>query len=261
MEMLTFPVLIVTFLLTLWLTSQIARQLNARNWKMPFVLVTWLVGFAFSFASLVLLDLLELDNPLKLAMQFLLPVFFSTLAYVLLMRLSVDSALTTNIASTVIGLILTVVAIVILGLPVDKTLLASKLALNNAKASVLSMITGEASPEVVVADSPEMEEAEEDIVLEPEYTTEDFLPDAARVALQSAKNKPYIEPHFRSMNIFNARRVVGMRIRVLSKDGKEVLGKLEAVRGGDLIVTLRRREGFAQVPIAMSSLKKLEVYR
>jgi hypothetical protein len=52
-----------------------------------------------------------------------------------------------------------------------------------------------------------------------------------------------------------------MRVRVSWKDGKTAAGKLDAVQGGDLIVTLRRKEGVAQVPISMSRLKKLEVYR
>lgn len=260
MEMLTFPLLIATFLVTLWLTSHIAKQLHARHWNMPVILGAWVVGLILAFASLVLIDVLALDPLVGLALKIGLPLFFTTLSYVLFTQLSAGSALTVNVAATFIGLILAVASVVILGLPVDKTFQAGKIALNNAKATVTSMITGKPyeptqlanATEVVVPAEPEPE---------PVFTTKDFLPDEARVALEKAEKTVYTEPHFRNMSIFNARRAVGMRIRTLSKDGKVSQGKLEAVNGGDLIVTLRRPEGVAQVPIAMSSLKKLEVYR
>ena len=262
MEMLTFPILIVTFLLTLWLTSHIARQLHARQWKMPFVLAAWVTGLIFTFASLVLVDVLGLEQPIKLALQIALPVFFTTLAFVLFTRSGFGSAFTTNIAGAFIGLILSVVAIVVIGLPVDKTFSAGQAVLGNAKSTVLSMITGkQVEPAVQVSiNEPEVADVLEDVP-EPIYTTNDYLPDSARIALEKAQTKSYTEPHYRNMSIFNARRAVGMRIRASWKDGKVSLGKLEAVQGGDLIVTLRRKEGVAQVPIAMSSLKKLEVYR
>lgn len=260
MEMLTFPILIVTLLLTLWLTSHIARQLHARQWKMPFVLASWVGGLIFTFASLVLVDVLELDQPFKLALQIALPAFFMTLAFVLFTQSTFGSAITTNIAGIFIGLILTVVAIVVIGLPVDKTLYAAQSVINNAKSSVISIITGKKADPAVQVNISESEVIEEPEP-EPVYTTKDYLPDSARVALERAEAKVYTEPHFRNMSIFNARRAVGMRVRLSRKDGKVSLGKLEAVQGGDLIVTLRRKEGVAQVPVAMSSLKKLEVYR
>ena len=55
--------------------------------------------------------------------------------------------------------------------------------------------------------------------------------------------------------------MIGKRVRASWRDGKVSVGKLEAVEGGDLIVSLRREEGIAQVPISMSRLKKLEVFR
>lgn len=258
MEMLTFPILIVTFLLTLWLTSHIARQLHARSWKMPSVFAAWVVGLIFTFSSLVLIDVLGLEQPLRLAAQIILPIFFSTLAFVLFTRLGPGSAFTVNIAGLFIGLILSVVAIVVLGLPLDKTMLAGQVMLDKTKASVISMITGKevkVSP-LVSTVVPEVEEEPE-----PMYTTKDFLPDSARESLEKAEKIVYTEPHFRNMSIFNARRAVGMRIRASWKNGTVSTGKLEAVQGGDLIVSLRRKEGVAQVPVAMSSLKKLEVFR
>lgn len=260
MEMLTFPILIVTFLITLWLTSHIAKQLHARQWKMPFVLGAWVAGLVFTFASLVLVDVLGVEQPLKLGLQILLPVFFTTLAFVLFTQSTPGSAFTVNVAGVFIGLILAVVAIVVIGLPVDRTMQAGQALFTNAKSSVITMITGKAVEPAVSVSINEPEVVEE-VEPEPVYTTKDFLPDSARIALEKAETKVYTEPHFRNMSIFNARRAVGMRIRASWKDGTISLGKLEAVQGGDLIVSLRRREGVAQVPIAMSSLKKLEVYR
>lgn len=257
MEMLTFPVLIVSILITLWLTSHIAKQLHARHWKMPVIFACWVVGFIFTIASLILLDVLTLEPMLKLGLQIGLPIFFTTLAYVLFTQLGAVSAFTTNIAGVFIGLILSVVAIVALGSPVEKTFTSASAIFSSTKAQLTSMITGKAVAVVPVAKAEE--EIEE--VIEKQYTTNDFLPPKAQAALESKKKRVYTDPHFRDMSIFNARRAIGMRVRVSWRDGKTAAGKLEAVQGGDLIVTLRRKEGVAQVPIAMSRLKKLEVYR
>jgi len=256
MEMLTFPVLIVSILVTLWLTSHIAKQLHARHWKMPVIFACWVIGFIFSIASLILLDVLTLEPLLKLGLQIGLPIFCTTLAYVLLTQLGVASALTTNVAGVFIGLILSVVVIVTLGMPIDKTFSSASSIFHTSKAQLTSMITGK---EVVVLAA--VEEVPEEEVVEKLYTTNDFLAPEAQAALERQKNKVYTDPHYRDMNIFNARRAIGMRVRVSWKDGKTAAGKLDAVQGGDLIVTLRRKEGAAQVPIAMSRLKKLEVYR
>ena len=258
MEMLTFPILIVTFLTTLWLTSHIAKQLFARQPGMPWVFVSWVVGIIFGFASLILLDVLVLEPMLTVILQIVMPVFFSTLAFVLFTQISWGGALTTNIAGVFIGLILSVVALVVLGLPLEKTFGAARVVLHNGKAQVTSMITGKPA-DVIVTDAPVA--IDEQIELEPVYTSRDFLPEAAQKALAKQDEVVLKTAKYHDMNVFNARRAVGMLIRASWKDGRVATGKLEAVEGGDLIVTLRRKEGLAQVPIAMSKLKKLEVYR
>lgn len=260
MEMLTFPILIATFLLTLWLTSHLARQLHARHWKMPSIFAAWVVGLLFTFASLVLVDVLNLDQPIKLVVQIFLPILFTTLAYVLFTQLGAGSAFTINVAGLFIGLILSVVVIVVLGMPLNKTMLAGQVMFENAKSSVITMITGKAHKKTSVANVMASEAVEEEEI-EPVYTSRDLLPDAARKSFEEAGKKIYTKPHYRNMSIFNARRAVGMKVRASWKNGTVSMGKLEAVHGGDLIVTLRRKEGVAQVPISMSSLKKLEVYR
>ena len=259
MEMLTFPILILTLLITLWLTSHIAKQLHARNWKMPVIFGAWVVGAIFSITGLVLLDVLDLGlEPMVMkALQIAIPVFFTTVAYILFTQLNLASAFTTNVAGVFIGLILSVVAIVALGLPVERTFKSASILLQNSKAQLTSMITGEEiKPIVEVADTQVVEDEPLPI-----YTTNDYLPPEAQAALEKQKNRVFTDPHYRDMSIYNARRAIGMRIRVSWKDGKTAAGKLDAVQGGDLIVTLRRKEGAAQVPIAMSRLKKLEVYR
>lgn len=257
MEMLTFPILIVSVLITLWLTSHIAKQLHARHWSMPVIFGCWVVGAIFSIASLILLDVLTLEPMLKLGLQIGLPVFFTTLAYVLFTQLGVASAFTTNVAGVFMGLILSVVTIVALGLPVERTFSSVNTIFSSTKAQLSSMITGK---EVALPVADVEEEIEEE-VMEKQYTTNDFLTPKAQAALERKKNRVYTDPHYRDMSIFNARRAIGMRVRVSWKDGKTAAGKLDAVQGGDLIVTLRRKEGAAQVPIAMSRLRKLEVYR
>ena len=259
MEMFTFPILILTFLITLWLTSHIAKQLHARNWKMPIIFGAWVVGAIFSIAGLILLDVIDLGlEPIVLkVLRIAIPVIFTTLAYILFTQLGLASAFTTNVAGVFIGLILSVVAIVALGLPVEKTFKSSSLLFQNTKAQITSMITGkEIKPVVEVVDANVIEDK-----VEPMYTTNDYLPPEAQAALEKQKNRVFTDPHYRDMSIYNARRAIGMRVRVSWKDGKTAAGKLDAVQGGDLIVTLRRKEGVAQVPISMSRLKKLEVYR
>ena len=257
MEMLTFPILIVSFLLTLWLTSHIAKQLHAIHWKMPVIFACWAVGLIFTVASLILLDVLTLEPIVKLGLQVALPIFFTTLAFVLFTGMGLGSAFTTNVAGIFIGLILSVVTIVALGLPVDRTFASANKFFMNSKAQITSIITGK---EVALPVADVVEDTEEEFI-EEQYTTTDFLSPDAQTALEKQKEKTYTDPRYRDMSIFNARRVIGMRVRVSWKDGKRASGKLDAVQGGDLIVTLRRKEGAAQVPIAMSRLKKLEVYR
>lgn len=257
MEMPTFTILIVTFLITLWLTSHIAKQLHARHWKMPFILGAWAVGLVFTIASLILLDVLALEPALSLGLKIALPIFFTTLSYILFTQLGLVSAFTTNVAGMFIGLILSVVAIVFLGLPVEKTFASANLLFLNSKAQLASLVTGK-EVVIVIPNKLAVEPVEEE---EPQYTTNDFLPPESQAALEKIKNTVYTDPRYHDMSIFNARRVIGMRVRVSWKDGKMAAGKLDAVQGGDLIVTLRRKEGAAQVPISMSKLKKLEVYR
>ena len=257
MEMLTFPILIVTFLITLWLTSHIAKQLYARQPGMPWVFTSWLVGIIFGVASLILLDVLALEPMLTVILQIAMPVFFSTLAFVLFTQVSWGGALTTNIAGVFIGLILSVVAMVVLGLPLEKTFSAARVVLHNGKAEITSMVTGKPA-DLIVTEAPVVED---EIELEPVYTSRDFLPEEAQKALAKQDEVVLKTAKYRDINVFNARRAVGKLVRASWKDGRVSSGKLEAVQGGDLIVTLRRKEGLAQVPIAMSKLKKLEVYR
>jgi len=224
---------------------------------MPVIFASWVVGFIFSIASLILVDVLTLEPTLKLGLQIGLPIFFSTLAYVLFTQMGVASAFTTNVAGVFMGLILSVVAIVALGLPVEKTFASANTLFHSSKAQLSSLITGKE----VIAPVVKVEEELVEEVIEPSYSTNDFLPPEAQAALKKKKAYVYTDPHYRDMSIYNARRAIGMRVRVSWKDGNTASGKLDAVQGGDLIVTLRRKEGVAQVPIAMSRLKKLEVYR
>lgn len=258
MEMLTFPILIATFLITLWLTSHIAKQLFARQPGMSWIFTAWLVGIIFSFASLILLDVLALEPMLTVILQLAMPVFFSTLAFVLFTQVSWGGALTTNIAGVFIGLILSVVALVVLGLPLDKTFSSARVLLHNGKAEITSLVTGKPA-DLIVTEAPVIEE--DDIELEPVYTSRDFLPEATQKALAKQDEAVLKTAKYHDINVFNARRAVGKLVRASWKDGRVLSGKLESVQGGDLIVTLRRKEGLAQVPIAMSKLKKLEVYR
>jgi len=264
MEMLVFPVAIATFLITLFLTSHIAKQVHGKHWKMPVIFMSWVVGGIFAFLAYVSLDVLpiaELDSTIVLVLKFALPLLLSTLVFMLLIRLNFMSAFTVNVAGLFIGLILAVVAVVVLGHPLDRAVNTSNIALQTAKENVVSMITGKPVDKEALAKLDPAEEEEVVEELDPVYTDKDFLPPSAQKALEVQEEKIYTQPHYRNINVLNARRVVGKRVRASWKDGKVSVGKLEAVQGSDLIVSLRRKEGTAQVPIAMSSLKKLEVYR
>ncbi|PWQ94590.1 hypothetical protein [Leucothrix arctica] len=263
MEMLTFPVIIAVFLVTLFLTSHIAKQVHGKYWKMPVVFMSWVVGGLLAFLALVSIDVLpvaELDPTIILVLKYALPFLVSTIVLMVLVRLDFMSAFTVNAAGLFIGLILAVVAIVSLGHSIESTVNTGNIVLQTAKANVVSMITGKpVNQEALAKLSPV--EVEEEIELEPVYTTKDFLPPSAQKALEVKEQKIYTQPHYRDINVLNARRVIGKRVRASWRDGKVSVGKLEAVEGGDLIVSLRREEGIAQVPISMSSLKKLEVFR
>lgn len=264
MDMLIIPIFAFIFLLTLWLTSHIAKQLHADRPAMPWILLSWVVGAIAAFAALVMLDVLQLglDDPIKLGLQVFLPVFLIVLAYAMFNGLSAGSALTTGIAALFMGLIFSVVAIVVTGKPLDKTIQYSQLTMQNAKQQAVAMITGKKA-ELVDIDkemSPQEEVAKYDEP-EPVYTSRQLLSDKAQKALDRQEAKGLPSHRYRNIAVYNARRAVGMQIRMSRTDGKVASGKLEEVRGGDLIVIVRRREGAARVPVAMSDLAKLEVYR
>ena len=263
MEMLTFPVIIAIFLVTLFLTSHIAKQVHGKYWKMPMIFVSWLVGGIFAFLTFVSFDLLpigDLDPTVISFLKYSLPLLVATIIFMLLIRVDFMGALTVNIAGLFISLILSVTAIVVLGHSIEKTMATGNIALQTAKANVVAMIKGEpVDQEALAALSPvEVEEVEE---LDPVYTNKDFLTPAAQKALEAQEARVYTDPRYRVINVLSARRVIGKRVRASWKGGKVSVGKLEGVQGGDLIMSMRRKEGTAQVPIAMSSLKKLEVYR
>lgn len=264
MEMLTFPVIIAIILVTLFLTSHIAKQVHGKHWKMPVVFASWVVGALFAFLTLVAMELLpvaDLDPTIVSVLKYVLPFIVATLVFMLFIRLGFFSALTVNAAGLFIGLILSVTAVVVLGHSIDATATTASTTLQKAKLKTLSMITGEPVDQAALAALEPVEEEEVFEEVEPVYTEKDFLPPSAQKALERSEEKIYTQPHFRTINVLNARRVVGKRVRASWNDGKVSVGKLEAVQGSDLILSLRRDEGVAQIPVAMTSLKKLEVYR
>ena len=248
----------------MWLTSHIAKQLHADRPGIPWILLSWVVGGITAFAALVIFDVLQLnlDDPIKLGLQIFLPVFLIVLAYTLFNGLTAGAALTTGIAAIFMGLIFSVVAIVVMGKPLDKTIKYSQLTLQNTKSKAVSMLTGQ---HVQLIDIDKAINPDGDIadIIEPEpiYSSRDLLSDRTQRALARQEGKSLPANRYRNMAIYNARRAVGMQIRLLRNDGKVATGKLEEVQGGDLIVLVRRREGAARVPVAMSDLAKLEVYR
>ena len=253
MEMLTLPLSIVAFVATLWVTSFFAKLLHAKKPDMAWIALSWLIAIIISGVALLGANILALDKYLDIAAMYFFPLVVFTLVYKIVNRMNWAAAMTTNVVAIAVGVIAVVLTIVTLGKPLEKTLteIAASVGLVN---------------ETTIDNTAELEDVGEneddfvDIIL----TDEDLLSPKVATALKKQKKivvKNYKEPKFRLISVRRASGAIGYKVRLLKNNGKVVEGSLSKIRGGELIVKQNLYGGIATTPIAINSVKKLEVYR
>ncbi|MCK5916977.1 MAG: hypothetical protein KAG34_01035 [Cocleimonas sp.] len=250
MEIFTLPLSLVAFASTLWITSFFARLMSAKKPDMVWIFAAWLLGIMFSISIVISLSLFVFDKHILVALTYLTPLVVFTIIYRFLNKMNWLAAITTNITAFSIGVIATVIVIISIGKPLDKTIisLADDIGLIEEMRPVESL------------EDADKEEYKEEATL----TDQDLLSPQVIAALEKKKirdQKSYIEPKFQLISIRRVNGAIGYKIRLSQKNGKVLEGILSKVRGSQLIVEKNLSGGVATTPIAMGSVKRLEVYR
>ncbi len=250
MEMFAIPISILAFLITLWITSFFAILMGAKQANMIWVLAAWLIGGILSATVLVGLNLnfLVLDKMTCVLLSYFIPFVIFTFIYKFLNKMDWLAAIVTNITVIALAVITTVIVIITLGKPLDKTIvsLASDLGLVDTTAI---------ATEAVV---------EEDYQEEAILSDQDLLSDKVILALerqQKQQRQSYSKPKLQFLSLKRANSAIGYKIRLLRNNGKTLEGLLSSIEGEQLIVQQTLHGGIATTPILMSLVKKLEVYR
>jgi hypothetical protein len=250
MEIFTLPISFIAFILTLWITSFFARLMSAKQPSMLWILATWLLGSMLSVAPLVTLRLIVRDASLLIILTYLIPLVIFSIVYRVVNNMDWIAAITTNITAVSIAVISTVIVIIALGKPLDKTIItiASQIGIMKKATENESLLT----------------KMEEETYDEKTITAKDLLADKVIAALeeqQKRRQQRYIEPQFQIINTKQANGAVGYTIRLVKKNGTLLQGILSNIIDGQLIVKQTLHGGIATTPITMHSIKTLEVYR
>ena len=251
MEMFTIPISILAFIITLWITSFFATLMGGKKVDMIWISIAWLMGSILSVAILVGLNFIILDKTLSIILTYSTPLVIFTLVYKLVNKMDWAAAITTNITAISVGVISTVIVIISLGKPLDRTIIAI--------ASDTGLVNASAMDNVAITEV-EDEDYREEMVL----SDQDLLSPQVINALERNKKrqlKSYIEPKFHLINLRRANGAIGYKVRLSKKNGKVLEGLLSKIEGQQLIVKHTLQGGIATMPISMRMVKTLEVYR
>ncbi len=247
MEMFEIPFSILAFLITLWITSFFATLMGAKKADTVWVLIAWSVGLLLSIAVVMGLNFIVLDKTITLVLTYFIPFVVFTFVYKILNKMNWAAAITTNITVIAVGVIATVIVIISVGKPLDKTIISL--------ASDIGLLVDNTS--IAVVDD---EEYKEEVLL----TDQDLLSEKVISALarqQKRQEQAYNAPKFQLISVHRANGAIGYRVRLLRNNGHVLEGLLSTIQGEEFIVKQTLEGGIATTPIAISSVKKLEVYR
>lgn len=263
--------------ITLWLVSYIAKMLHAKRAGIGWIFLAWITGTILAALVMIPLGMFgqDIDPLILFIVTIVLSLIISSAAYKYINQMGWGGAVTTNIASSVIGLVTMVLAVVLSGNSIKETIGSIDIAgLNNP--SILSAMNEDNIPldnfsdnndsattdtdgqEFAGNDSEAIATEEED--LEPIFKETDLLPKGTIKEMQ-VKEKPYVAPKYHVVSIGNINSLIGRSIRVSKSNKKVVAGSLLRIRGNDAIIKQRIHGGEATVPVSLTSIRKLEVYR
>lgn len=284
--MIFFASLIAAFGITLWLVSYIAKMLHAKRPGMGWIFLAWLAGGILAALAVIPISIYAKDiDPNILFISTLVLLFIiSSAAYKFINQMGWGGAFTTNIASSVIGIVALVMAIVLSGNSLTDTYNTINIAAQKNASMASAMAGGDFSQELASdpsdstsisdqllmdnesdnntngEDNESLANTVEDDDIEPSFKETDLLP--KRVVKQiEAKQKPYVSPKYHVVRIGKLNALVGRSIRIHKSNGKVVAGSLQKIRGSNAVVKQRIHGGVAEIPVSIASIRKLEVYR
>lgn len=288
MDMYLIGSLILGLLITLFLVSKIAAMLQAKRPGMEWIFTASFIAVAIIVIGIFIVRVLaprnlfegavDINNILLLSAALIFIFVASSIAFKYINQISWSGAITTNIASIVLGLIAVTAAIVLNGGSISDTLKTVKSSYTESFGVVEALVldvdkkADQSVPAIAIMDnndSTSMSEAnlgddagtETDDNLAPVFTEKDLLPAGTVRELNANKKKVYVEPKYHVLSIGNIRSIVGKPIRILKKNGNEISGSLIRVSGSNAVVTQRIEGGIATTPISFAKIRKLEVYR
>ena len=281
--------LVAAAAITFYLVGRIAKMLHAKRHGPVWVFVASLVGLGLSSLALVPLGIYVKGlEPMEMFIVTLALVFvIMSFAFKFINQMNWSAAITTNVANIVIGLITVVTAIVLNGESLEDSFRSVAHMTKQNTSLVQSVVTGETIPseqesaqtsdEFVNgvdgnAESDPATTMQEDLAanddqqaedeLEPVVSELDLLPPAAVAEIKRKKQHVYVEPKFRVISLGSLNSAVGKTVRIHRKrKADSITGMFVKRSGGDLVITKRTKNGQATIPVAVSSIAKLEVYR
>jgi len=246
--------------LTLFVVSKIAKMLHAKRPEINWVILASFLGIFLAGLAWVILDIFVQGlKPIEmLVISLVVMLVVSSAAFKYINQMSWSSAVTTNIANIVIGIITIVAATVLNGESVEDTFYSTSKAVKSNINMVESVATGNTVgiPEEEIIEDEAIDEEEELIV-----TELDMLPAGAAIEKAAKKRRIYIEPKYQVISINSINSVVGKSIKIYKKNGGVVSGLLTNLQGNDAVISQRLSGGTATTPVSLVSIKKLEVYR
>lgn len=287
--MVFFASLIVALGATLWLVSYIAKMLHAKRSGMGWVFLAWITGGIFAVLAAIPLSMFasELDPTVFLITSIVLSLIITSAAYKFINQMGWGGAITTNIASNVIGLVAVVVAVLATGNSLKDTyssfneiaqqnssmaggLIGNDVNLNTNDVINDGTLFAENGMSDVNDNNPlnahdaineggeELVEMDED--MEPVFKEADLLPKSV-LRQEQAKKKRYVSPKYHVVSIGRINSLVGRSIRISKSNGKVVAGSLQNIRGNNAVLKQRIHGGVATIPVSIATIRKLEVYR
>lgn len=272
--------LFAAFVITLLSVSRIAKMLNAKRPDIGFIILATLTGSILAAVTIVSLGLFVPDLEPKVMLVFTLMIIFilSSAAYKYINQLKWSGAFTLNIASMAIGTMTLVAAIVLNGNSLNKSLDLVAATLNESASFKSTLSTSDAeisndtdtnnpdgstltgssqiNKNALNADNEILADDEEAVISEL-----DLLPASTVRAIKKKEKRVFVEPKFRVISIASIHTAVGYRIRISRKNGNTITGGLRRMNGNDAVISQYTSRGTVVMPISLSKINKLEVYR
>jgi len=246
MEMFTIPLSIITFLVTLWVTSFLAGLMGAKKPEMVWIFMAWIIAIILSAIGIFSLRYLLIDKFILDVLMYLIPFFMFTFVYHSMNKMNWVAAITTTTTAFSVGTIAVVMLIISLGKPLDKTIIH------------MASYIGFADEQFV---EKTMSEEREDSGF---FSEQELLNPQVIAALEVQKKRQqqsYKKLTFKAISTQQAKSAIGYKIRLAKENGKVFEGILSNIQRGQLIIEHRLYGGVATTPIALNSVKRLEVYR